>query len=210
MTWEPVALVGLALCAGYLFISRRRLQEKLREREANVSTLESSERFLESALSESRALFDLRQEENRDLKSRLDSVGTRMSEKEVALLQKEASLTWANQSLLQKEDELVGVQQTLAFEQEQYRKLIGQKKSSEVRTGKIAEQISPFLADYPVDPSTARFIGDPIDFCHFLDNKVVFVEVKSGKSQLSTKQRRIRDLIKEGKVEFIVYRVEGK
>jgi len=78
-----------------------------------------------------------------------------------------------------------------------------------VRTGKIAEQISPFLADYPLEPRTARFIGDPIDFVHFDEDKVTFVEVKSGKSQLSTKQRRIRDMVKAGKVDFVIYRIRG-
>ena len=98
----------------------------------------------------------------------------------------------------------------MVFEQEQYAKLLGQKKSSEVRTGKITEQIAPFLEDYPLNPRTARFIGDPIDFVHFDEEMVTFLEVKSGKSQLSTKQRRIRDLIRGGKVEFKIYRVEGK
>jgi len=99
---------------------------------------------------------------------------------------------------------------SIKFEKAQYEKLFGQKKSSEVRTGKIVEQLSPFLENYPVDPGTARFIGDPIDFCHFLDDKIVFVEVKSGESQLSAKQRNIRDLIQAGKVEFVLYRVRGK
>ena len=98
----------------------------------------------------------------------------------------------------------------MAYQEEQYAKLFSQKKSSEVRTGKITEQIAPFLADYPLNSQTARFIGDPIDFVHFDEDMVTFVEVKSGKSQLSKKQRNIRDLIKEGKVEFTIYRVEGK
>lgn len=107
-------------------------------------------------------------------------------------------------------DEAEVSKRALEFQQAQYEKLIGQKKSSEVRTGKIVEQISPFLADYPMNPDTARFIGEPIDFVHFDEDKVTFVEVKSGKSQLSKKQRNIRDLIKGGKVDFIVYRIEGE
>lgn len=105
---------------------------------------------------------------------------------------------------------LITTQHALEFQQAQYATLLGQKKSSEVRTGGIVEQIAPFLKDYPVDSGTARFIGDPVDFCHFLDDKIVFVEVKSGESQLSSKQRKIRDLISAGKVEFILYRVRGE
>lgn len=97
----------------------------------------------------------------------------------------------------------------LRFQESQYVKLTGQKKSSEVRTGKIAEQIAPFLNDYPMNPNTARFIGDPIDFVHFDEEGITFVEVKSGKSQLSKKQRRIRDQISQGKVDFKLYRIKG-
>jgi predicted Holliday junction resolvase-like endonuclease len=106
-------------------------------------------------------------------------------------------------------EENLGLKQTLAFEQEQYGKLLNQKKSSEVRTGKIAEQMAPFLMDYPLSPATAKFIGDPIDFVHFDDDKITFVEVKSGKSQLSTRQRHIRELIEGGKVGFTLYRILG-
>lgn len=107
-------------------------------------------------------------------------------------------------------EEKQALQLSVDFEKAQYEKLYGQKKSSEVRTGKIAEQLSPFLKDYPLNPETARFIGEPLDFVHFDEDKITFVEVKSGKAQLSKKQRVLRDLIKDGKVEFIIYRIEGE
>lgn len=107
------------------------------------------------------------------------------------------------------QDEIVTLQKGLDFQQKQFDKLGGQKKSSEVRTGKIVEQMAPFLTNYPQDPKTARFLGDPIDFIHFDEDAIRFVEVKSGKSQLNKKQRMIRDLIKEGKVSFEIYRVAG-
>jgi predicted Holliday junction resolvase-like endonuclease len=40
------------------------------------------------------------------------------------------------------------------------------------------------------------------------DGKVIMLDVKSGKSQLTTKQRRIRDLIQAGKVEWRTIRLE--
>ncbi len=113
-------------------------------------------------------------------------------------------------ALENREGIIAGLQTTLEYEQGQYAKLISQKKSSEVRLGRISEQLSPFLDDYPRDPRTARFIGDPLDFVHFDPTGITFVEVKSGKSQLSKKQRMIRDHIKDGKVEFVLYRIEGK
>lgn len=105
---------------------------------------------------------------------------------------------------------LTTTKQALEFQQVQYANLLGQKKSSEVRTGGIVEQLAPFLKDYPLDPNKARFIGDPIDFVSFGSDKITFVEVKSGQSQLSKRQREIRDMVKAGKVDFIVYRIKGE
>ena len=139
------------------------------------------------------------------------------NEKNVLLERGASNINAANTKLLEQKAslealtaELDVLKQTTKFQEDQYEKLLGQKKSSEVRTGKITEQLSPFLDDYPLSPKTAKFIGDPIDFIHFDDDKITFVEVKSGKSQLNKRQRQIRDLIKEGKVEFTIYRVEGK
>ena len=78
------------------------------------------------------------------------------------------------EQLLEKGGEISTLQATLGFEQEQYAKLLGQKKSSEVRTGKITEQIAPFLSDYPFEPKRAKFIGDPIDIISFGDDKITF------------------------------------
>jgi len=55
-------------------------------------------------------------------------------------------------------------------------------------------------------------MGQPIDYIVFdwdedsdknrTDGRIVMLDVKSGKSQLTKKQRRIRDLVKAGKVEW--------
>lgn len=119
------------------------------------------------------------------------------------------ALDAANTRVVEQNTLIKALDEKLRFQEVQYNKLLGQKKSSEVRTGKIAEQVAPFLQDYPLSPETARFIGEPIDFIHFDDDAVTFVEVKSGRSQLSKKQRLIRDMIKEGKVNFVLYRIEG-
>lgn len=94
-------------------------------------------------------------------------------------------------------------------------KIIHQRKSSEVRVGKVVESIAPLLDDFPVDvqaqDSTTQFLGQPIDFVHFTpEGEVVFIEVKSGNSSLSASQKRIKKAIQEGKVSFVEYRVKGK
>lgn len=89
-----------------------------------------------------------------------------------------------------------------AYENEVHvrKKLFSQKKSTEVRTGHIVEKFAPFLNEFPHDPSSATFLGQPIDYIIFGEDGVTFSEIKSGNAQLSKKQRLIRDHIKEGRV----------
>jgi len=105
-------------------------------------------------------------------------------------------------------EEISVLKSQVGFQEEQYSKLLGQKKSSEVRVGHIAETMASFLKDYPFPSETGTFLGKPLDMIHFLDDKIVFVEIKSGKSKLSSKQRKIKELIEKGKVEFLLYRVQ--
>lgn len=76
------------------------------------------------------------------------------------------------------------------------------------RHGRATEQFAPFMADYPHDPAGFRFLGSPVDGVQFTDDGVVFVEFKAGRSDLSARQRRVRDLIEAGKVDWLEFRVE--
>ena len=96
----------------------------------------------------------------------------------------------------------------LSISENNYNKLLSQKKSSEVRLGQISENLAPFLKDFKYNPKETHFIGMPIDYIIFEEDKIIFLEIKSGKSQLSTKQRNIRNLIKDGKVEWDEMRIE--
>jgi predicted Holliday junction resolvase-like endonuclease len=87
-------------------------------------------------------------------------------------------------------------------------KVTSQKKSSEVRLGHIAETLAPFLDQFEFDPETCTFMGRPIDYISFGDDKITFIEVKSGKSQLSAKQRHIRDLVNDKKVTWKEVRIK--
>lgn len=92
-------------------------------------------------------------------------------------------------------------------------KIIHQQKSSEVRVGKVVESIAPFLDNFPVDihakGSSTQFLGQPIDFIHFTEEgEVIFIEVKSGSSQLSAFQRKIKSNIEQGNVQWAEYRVK--
>jgi len=167
-------------------------------------------RNTKSQLQEYKDLFELADSSQKEAQAKVEGLLQDIGRKDILLDRGAQVIEVAKAAETELATLVTGLKSQVGFQEEQYAKILGQKKSSEVRTGKITEQIAPFLEDYPLNPRTARFIGDPIDFVHFDEEKVTFVEVKSGKSQLSKKQRHIRDLIKEGKVEFTIYRVEGK
>ena len=87
------------------------------------------------------------------------------------------------------------------------------KQSRAVLGGQFSEQIAPYLPDFPFKPTESRFIGKPIDFIIFkgMDGQkiedVVFVEVKSGQSQLSKIQKSLKSAVENKKVLWHEYKV---
>ena len=87
------------------------------------------------------------------------------------------------------------------------------KQSRAVLSGQFSEQIAPYMPDFPYKPTEARFIGKPVDFVVFkgMDEKkideVVFVEVKSGQSQLSKVEKTLKETIQNKKVSWSEYKV---
>jgi predicted Holliday junction resolvase-like endonuclease len=81
-------------------------------------------------------------------------------------------------------------------------------KSRSVTTGKMTEHLVPYLPGFGFDPRDARFIGSPIDLVVFDGlgagevQKIVFVEIKTGGSTLSTRERIVRDAVVARKVEW--------
>jgi len=95
----------------------------------------------------------------------------------------------------------------LAKSKKSFDTMLSQKKSSEVRVGKIGENMAPFLKEWPYDPNRFRFLGNPVDGIQFTDHEIVFVEIKTGKSKLSKSQKRTKELVKRGSVRFATFRV---
>lgn len=89
-----------------------------------------------------------------------------------------------------------------------YKKLLSQKKQSEIVTGQIAEKLAPFLKNFTHNPQNLQFLGNPIDYICFEDDAVYIIEIKSGNSKLTTKQRRIKRLIQDGSVVWEEYRIK--
>jgi predicted Holliday junction resolvase-like endonuclease len=86
------------------------------------------------------------------------------------------------------------------------------QRSLAVTTGKVVEQLVPYLPDFRFNPKDARFLGTPVDFVVFdgLDQgalrRVVFVEVKTGTADLTARERLIREVVQAGRVEWEVLR----
>ena len=89
------------------------------------------------------------------------------------------------------------------------RDLESSRQSVSTRHGQLWEQFIPFSDSYPWDPGNFRFIGSPIDGVQFEQDRVILLEFKTGKSRLSERQRRVRGLVEDGRVEFRVVRMEG-
>jgi predicted Holliday junction resolvase-like endonuclease len=74
------------------------------------------------------------------------------------------------------------------------------QRSISASYGRITEQWFPLMEKYPYDSANFRFLGTPIDGVQFEEDKIVFVEFKSRKAELSTQQRRLKQMIQAGKV----------
>jgi len=88
-------------------------------------------------------------------------------------------------------------------------------QSRAVTRGQVFEQFAAYFPSFEFNPKDAQFIGKPVDFIVFdgLDDgelqRIVFVEIKTGDAALSTRERRIRDAIRRGRVEWRELRLGG-
>ncbi len=87
------------------------------------------------------------------------------------------------------------------------------KRSRAVIGGQMVEQIAPFLPGFPCNPGDVRFVGKPIDFIGFPGaaagepiQEILLIEIKTGTSALSRREREIKKAVKAGKVRYLVYR----
>lgn len=93
---------------------------------------------------------------------------------------------------------------------ERVRALESSKQSLSTVYGRITEQWAPFMAGYPYDPRQFRFLGSPVDGVQFEEDKIVFVEFKANGSKLTPRESRIRELIAQGRVEWLEFRLQTR
>ncbi|MCH5293365.1 MAG: Holliday junction resolvase [Treponema sp.] len=87
------------------------------------------------------------------------------------------------------------------------------RRSKAVIGGQMIEQVAPFLPGFPCNPADCRFIGKPVDFVAFPGlaqtntvDEVLLIEVKTGKSDLSAREKDVRRAVRKGRVRYVVYR----
>tara|TARA_B110000444_G_C18818304_1_gene586337 strand:+ start:669 stop:1250 length:582 start_codon:yes stop_codon:yes gene_type:complete len=166
---------------------------------------------------------DNREPENEFLRTKLrereaesiqreENLNKTIKELQLSISKQQGITSLSNAELKRKESELISKQQELEKKLEEEtlarKKVLSQKKSGEVRLGHIAETLAPFLDQFDFEPERCSFMGQPIDYISFGDDEITFIEIKSGNSQLSQKQRHIRDLVKQKLVAWKEVRIK--
>ena len=95
----------------------------------------------------------------------------------------------------------------LNHKSDQVKSLKSKSKSLSVKHGLVIEELIPFMKDLDYDKSDMHFLGKPIDYIIFEEDRIIFLEVKSGSSRLSKKQVNIKGLVEDGKVYWDEIRV---
>ena len=87
------------------------------------------------------------------------------------------------------------------------------QRSLAVTAGKVHEQLIPYLPEFGYNPKDVRFLGSPVDLVVFDGlaegqvRRVIFLEVKTGGSPLTRRERQVRDVVEARAVEWAELRV---
>jgi predicted Holliday junction resolvase-like endonuclease len=85
------------------------------------------------------------------------------------------------------------------------------QRSLAVTKGKVTEHIVPYLPGFNLDPKDVRFLGTPIDLIAFdglnasEEVEIVFIEVKTGQSALSPRERAVKKAVETRRVSWRVF-----
>ena len=88
------------------------------------------------------------------------------------------------------------------------------KRSRAVLNGQLNEQFAAYLPGFPANAMDSHFLGKPVDFICFsgLNEKdevdeIILIEVKTGQSTLSAREKSVKNAIENGRVRYEVYNV---
>ena len=95
---------------------------------------------------------------------------------------------------------------------EQEIRLDAVQRSSAVTRGKVTEHIVPYLPGFDLNPKDIRFLGTSIDLIGFKglndsmeEIDIVFIEVKTGGSVLSARERAVKKAVEQKRVSWRVF-----
>ena len=87
------------------------------------------------------------------------------------------------------------------------------RRSKAVISGQVVEQLAPLFPDFPCSVRDAKFLGQPIDYVAFVSDpktglidEVLFIEVKTGGSTLSPREKSLKKAVKQGRVRYVEWR----
>jgi len=161
--------------------------------------------------------------------NREDYQRSRIEDLEIMLDNMRQELYFKRDDLEQANEEKIGLENDLALKvveihelESEVKKQKGRAASAHTTRGQLLEKWTPFVSAEGIEdhwkPEDWTFLGQPIDYVVFdwrkdkelnlKEGKVILLDVKSGKASLSTKQRRIRDLIQKGNVEWRELRLD--
>lgn len=167
----------------------------LKNNQLNVDSLKEENLILKNQLTEKESEFN----------SSIEKLNTSFNQEQIFLKERQAELDNKEKKLI---EDIKDLENRLFEETEAKKKVTSQKKSSEVRLGNIAETLAPFLDQFEFDPEYCTFLGKPIDYISFGLDEITLIEVKSGNSQLNSRQRKIRDQVKAGSVSWKEIRIK--
>jgi predicted Holliday junction resolvase-like endonuclease len=146
------------------------------------------------------------------LEERIVAEEAKMDSKQEIIGQMGENIRFLENSLGETAQIVVDLEAKLQETMKEEKKQKGRAQSAHTTKGQILEKWCPFI-DHPQiephwQPKDWSFMGNPIDYIVWDEEGIVFLDVKAGKSQLTKKQRMIRDLIREGKVEWREIRLQ--
>tara|TARA_Y100000361_G_scaffold126733_1_gene120842 strand:+ start:11413 stop:12003 length:591 start_codon:yes stop_codon:yes gene_type:complete len=190
-----IALIGCIICLSFILF-------RLKKSQLNAESLNKDNTFLKNQLNQQEELFQSRE---LHLNQTIQNLQVSFSKEQDLIKERKLELDTKEQKLT---EELLSLEQQLIEETENRKRVASLKKSGEVRLGHIAETLAPFLDQFEFDPENCSFLGKPIDYISFGEDEITLIEVKSGNSQLNKKQRKIRDQIKSGLVNWKEIRIK--
>lgn len=87
--------------------------------------------------------------------------------------------------------------------------------------GQVGEHFTPFMSDFPYNPTACQFLGKPIDYVIFQnvnecvegtadisEVQIILADVKTGNSRLTKSKEVIKQAIANGQVYFKEFRLK--